>query len=325
MGVVTTVLGPVDAASIGPVLAAESLICEPPRPAGNAGLPAADAVFERAPVRMSMLGRLAMGAPNLDDRTLGPIEASIALESLAADGGGTVVVLADGGTEAAPAAELARLSAQSGVTIVRGGDGSGPDDGLIGAVPVGEPDAVGAAAERAARTGLALALRLPEAGDAGQTLGAIASALALVDRSGLARDRVILVGAQRALLGDAPRLGPAPGAVERLLEFGTALCFDELGRIPTVRTEISDHEIAATILHCAELGAADRVLLSCGIRQKHRLTAFGGNGLEFVATQLLPYLGMLGAGEELRAAVGGGNAARLLARASGHGAEGGTT
>jgi len=316
MGVVTTVLGPMDAASIGPVLAAETLICEPVPTVGNAGLPAGDAAFERAPVRMSMLGRLMMGAPNLDDRTLGPIDAAIALETLGAAGGGAVVVLSDGRTEIASAAELARLSSLSGVSIVRGGDGSDPADGLIGAIPVGEAAAARAAAEQAARTGLALALALDTGSESSAAFRSVELALRAVDDGGLARDRVILIGAQHALAGSHPRLGTDPGALERLLEFGTALCFDDLGRIPTVRTEISDHEIAVAILRCAQLGAGHRVLLSCGIRQKHRLTAFGGNGLEFIATQLLPYLGMLGADEELRAAVGGGNAARLLARAT---------
>lgn len=333
VGAIETVLGPVPAGEVGAVLAAETLLSRPgPSPKG-ASIPARDAAFEREPVTMRILGRLLMGAPNRDDRTLEPADAGAALALLAeaeaerAGSGGssrvagrTVVVALAGSGSDATAAELAELSRASGVAIVRGaipgaareggGDedpGAGPGAGVVGLVPSDDPAGVAAAAVRAARTGLALAL------GAGSDPERAARALEAVEAAGLARERVILVGAQRAL---GRRLGVEPGRLEALLGLGTALCFDGLGRIPTVRTVVSDHDVAAAILRCAELGAGDRVLLSCGIRSKHRLTAFGGNGLEFVATQFLPYLAALGADEELVAAVRGRNAARLLARSA---------
>lgn len=139
-----------------------------------------------------------------------------------------------------------------------------------------------------------------------------------VDAAGLDRSRVILTGAAACVAArdeaGRPLTGLDPSRLDALLAHGTAVCFDGLGRIPTVRTVESDHDVALAILACAERGASGRVLLSTGIRNKHRLTAFGGNGLEFVSQQFLPYLRTLGADDALIDAVGGGNAARVLAR-----------
>ncbi|MBL5974221.1 MAG: hypothetical protein D3X82_10775 [Candidatus Leucobacter sulfamidivorax] len=371
---IASVLGPVDPAGLGTVLAAETLLRSPgptPKSSGapSAGVPSsapAGAVeFERAPVAMPMLGRLLMGAPNRDDRTLAEPDAERALREFAAPGGGTaddcaaggraaggraVVALAGRGSAATPEA-LARLAAASGVTIVRGvapapnhgtdgADGADRDPerieavllaeleaserpaGVVGVVPAasaGDPMAeerIAAAAAAALRAGVALVL---ETGPDPETAE---RSLAAIDAAGLGRDRVLLAGVAAALgdrvggdRGDGvPGSGIGEGRLEALLGLGAALCFDDLGRIPTVRTVVSDFEIALAILRCAELGAAERVALSCGIRRKHRLTAFGGNGLEFVDTQFLPLLGRLGGDEELVAAAGGGNAVRILAR-----------
>ncbi|MFT4231764.1 MAG: hypothetical protein QM606_03180, partial [Leucobacter sp.] len=147
---------------------------------------------------------------------------------------------------------------------------------------------------------------------------AIDQALGAVDEAGLDRSRVLLLGAADPIAArdetGALRTGIDERALDALLALGTALCFDDLGRIPNVRTVVSDHDVAMTILRCAELGAADRILLSCGIRNKHRLAAYGGNGFEFLTEQFAPYLRMLGAGDALVSAVLHGNALRLLTR-----------
>lgn len=361
---IASVLGPVDLAGLGTVLVAETLLRAPGPTPKSSGAPSAGAPssapagaveFERAPVAMPMLGRLLMGAPNRDDRTLAEPDAERALREFAATGEGTadgraVVALAGRGSAATPEA-LARLAAASGVTIVRGvapapnpgtdgTDGADRDPerieaallaeleasehpaGVVGVVPAasaGDPMAgerITAAAAAARRAGVALVL---ETGPDPETAE---RSLAAIDAAGLGRDRVLLAGVAAALgdrvggdRGDGvPGSGIGEGRLEALLGLGAALCFDDLGRIPTVRTVVSDFEIALAILRCAELGAAERVALSCGIRRKHRLTAFGGNGLEFVDTQFLPLLGRLGGDEELVAAAGGGNAARILAR-----------
>lgn len=141
-----------------------------------------------------------------------------------------------------------------------------------------------------------------------------AAALAAVERlltSGLAPERIAVAGASALLAGgDA---GADPAVLEALLDHGVRLLFDGLGRIPTVRTRVSDHDVATAVLGLAARGLADRVLLGGGIAQKHRLGAYGGNGYEFVPAQFAPYLGMLGADDALLHAVTAGNAARFLA------------
>jgi phosphotriesterase-related protein len=403
---ITTVLGRVDAGSLGTVLAAETLLCAPPAGRGNAGRPASEAHFERVPVTMDRLGRLMMGAANRDDRTIDGAETEAALDALAAavrepgdgdgphagaagsDGSGSggaapsgaasgvagsgtgtrfgappaVVALAGRGSSADPAL-LAALSRASGVAIVRGVDGSagqgradGPADpetlaariaealratehpaGAVGALPLpGGPGAgpgvdradaarIEAAAVAAHDAGVALVLAPRSdpwsiAPTGPSDADALRRALAAVDAAGLDRSRVVLAGAAAYVANrdDAgePGVGIDRARLAMLLEHGTALCFDDLGRIPNVRTVVSDHDVAVAILRCAEHGAGDRILLSSGIRNKHRLTAFGGNGLEFVPQQFLPYLRMLGADDDLVRAVGGANAAGVLAHAT---------
>lgn len=337
--VLGTVLGTVEARGIGTVLAAETLLrASAPEPR-SAARPATDVEFELAPVAMPMLGRLLMGARNRDDRTLAPADAEAALGGFSRAGGGAVVALS-GRRSGASGAELARLSAVSGVAIIRGAapagsaeegdpealaarilaelDASRHPAGVVGLVRApGERERaperrIGAAATAAHRAGAALVL------EAGPDPATAERSLVAVDAAGLARERVILTGVTRALGGSGSVVGGSagarPGRLEALLALGTALCFDDLGRIPTVRTIVSDFDAALAILGCAERGAAERVTLSCGIRNKHRLTAYGGNGLEFLDEQFLPLLARLGADEALVAAVGGGNAARILAR-----------
>lgn len=365
MPTITSVLGPVEADGFDAVLAAETLLCAPPARLGNAGGPASEAELERAPVSMPLLGRLMLGAVNRDDRALAETDAEAALCAFAEHANGAVVALAGRGSTASPAS-LTRLGRASGVTIVRGTDGSACTDssdgadppdaadadpehlgeriaadlvameapaGIVGAIPIPAMDAapggrgvacarIEAAATAARGAGAALVLA-PQADPWGVSLpaaprpAALERALAAVDAAGLDRSRVVLLGAASLVAArpdGAPALGVDNDRLEALLALGTAICFDDLGRIPNVHTAVSDHDIALAILRCAELGAGERALLSSGIRNKHRLTAFGGNGLEFVPQQFLPYLGMLGAEAALLAGVGGGNAARILAR-----------
>ncbi len=349
-----TVSGPVDPATLDLVLAAETLLCAPPRRPGNAGLPATEAAFERALVTMGSLGKLLMGAPNRDDETLDPIDAEVALDALAAlcvtrsaaaSPAIAVTALAGLGSQATPD-QLGALSAASGVSIVRGTNGRGravrrdpdlgsrlaPEEfaaaisaelacadhpaGIVGFVDLPRDAAAAAAVEaaaHAARThGAALVLAPAE------RLGELHAGLAAVDRAGLDRSRVIVTGAA-ALIG-ARQSNGHPGAgvdaarVSKLEDLGTAICFDDLGRIPNTSTVVSDHDVAVSILGLVEQGAGARVIVSSGIRNKHRLASHGGNGLHFLPQQFVPYLRMLGANEETLRAIAGGNAARIIAR-----------
>ena len=210
--------------------------------------------------------------------------------------------------------------------------------GIVGAIPlpgVDAPDAqqdracaaIRSAAAAAHAGGVSLVLApaadpwavAPAPADGAERFAVLARALRAVDAAGLDRSRVILTGAAGLIASDRGD-GADLHRLDALLDLGPTVCFDDLGRIPNVRTVVSDHDIAVAILRAAERGAANRIVLSSGIRNKHRLTAFGGNGLEFAATQFLPYLRMLGADDAVVSAVGGGNAARMLARTTNEGA-----
>ncbi|MBL3687549.1 hypothetical protein D3248_11380 [Leucobacter zeae] len=210
--------------------------------------------------------------------------------------------------------------------------------GVVGLVSADDPVVLVAAAEAAAETGVALVLAPIVGPSPDAALHAVECALDRMEGAGLDRSCVIVTGASGLIAGGvsardrtrvapgagaapawtradavAPRIGVDASALDALLDLGAHVCFDDLGRIPSVRTIVSDHDVALAILRCADRGAGGRILLSSGIREKHRLTAFGGNGLEFVPQQFLPYLGRCGADEALLRAVGGGNAARVLA------------
>lgn len=338
MRVIETVTGDLPVAEAGLVLAAEVLLQTAPPPSGNTGRPASESAFERAPVAIGSLGRLLLGARNRDDQTLAEADAAAALGSLAAvvragsaDAARPVVVVLEGGKNAvgpelAPdpgrglrggidpnpspdptcdVAALARLSSASGVAIVR----------RRALAADATPAQCAAAAASASDAGHTLVLT------PATSLADTEAALKRLAAAGLPASRVVLTGVAALIgrrVGARDGAGVDPDRLDALIalagETGATLCFDDLGRIPTVRTVVSDHDVALAILHCAERGIGEQLTLSCGIRAKHRLTAFGGNGLEFIAQQFLPYLGMLGGDSELRDAVGGGNALRLLAR-----------
>lgn len=356
MPLVTTVLGGLDATSIDLFLPAETLIARPPRPLGNANLPATWAAFARAKVTPEMLGRLMLGAENDDDRTIEPHDAAGMLDALRNAHDGTVVVAALAGRGASwTPAELAQLAHTSGIAIVCGTNGLhgfDPDQnpptperieariradlaraehpaGAVGFIELPGADAasvraVTAAASAARGAGVALVFAATD------DLAALERGLMATDAAGLARERVVVTGLAELIAvrleNGAPGAGVDEVKLAAVAALGTAMCFDELGKIPNVTTVVSDHDTAVAI--AVTLGALSggvagpgegasagtRVLVGCGVRRKHRLTAFGGNGLEFVPEQFLPYLGMVGAGPELLAAVAGGNAAAVFAR-----------
>ena len=321
--------GDIQADTIGGVLAAEALLTAPERPAGNAGVAATQAHFDRRPVSIEMLGRLMLGAPNLDDETLTAADAKPALAELAAASGeGRPAVVALAG---APLDALAGLGA--GVAIVAAtnggwGSGSGTDAlnrieaelsagaGAIGALPVTDAAALEDAAALARQSGVALALDAQ-----GATVAGIEAAIAACAAAGLGPDRVVLTRfvetVQQTQATGVAGCGIDSAKLAAVARTGAVLCFDGLGRIPSVKTVVSDHDVALAIMELAGNGHGDLVTLSCGVRNKHRLTAFGGNGLEFIQRQFTPYLGMFGADKQLVAAVTGGNAVRAYAMTKG--------
>lgn len=325
---IRTVAGPIDVTAIGPALAAEALLQTPSPRRGNTGAPATVAAFDRAPVAMHRLGALQLGALNRDDETLGEGDAAEALrrwvgalataDSTLAAGTPLVVAL---GSDTQHAAEsrsaLARLGSESGVAIVRGASPTDPDlsdAGLVGAVSVERPALLEQAAARAAAADLPLALA-PVGG-----LPELRHVLARVASAGLPGSRVLITGVAGLIAAEhAPGVlgvGADPDLLDQLIELlgehGAGAAFDDLGRVPSVATAVSDHDVACAMLRAAEQGVGHLLMVSAGVRAKHRLSQFGGGGLEFVHTQFLPYLGMLGASPELLRGVGGAHLARFL-------------
>ncbi|GAA1596541.1 hypothetical protein [Leucobacter chromiireducens] len=325
---IRTLEGPIDAASIGPALAAEVLLHVPAPRHGNTGTPASDAAFDRAPVTMHRLGALQLGAMNRDDETLGEAEAGEALRrwvrALADPNGavipGTPLVVAlapEVGREARVPGALGRLGGESGVAIVRGASPTDPDlsdAGLVGAVSAESPALLEQAAARAAAADLPLALA-PVGG-----LPELRRVLARVAGAGLFGSRVLITGVAGLIAAvhapGVPGVGADPDLLDQLIELlgehGAGAVFDDLGRVPSVATVVSDHDVACAILRAAEQGVGHLLMVSAGVRAKHRLSQFGGGGLEFVHTQFLPYLGVLGASPELLHGVGGAHLARFL-------------
>lgn len=327
---IRTVLGPIAGTDLGLTLAAEPLLCEPPAAFEKADLPASDVAFALQAVDLQHLGRLSLGSFNLADLHVDEGVAEDALRRFAERGGGAAIVPASS-RSVATAEQLMRLSRATGVHLIRGSHDldelRNPQHtvGVLGAFPVpvtaspatdstGAADdtdpatrrrsTIEAAARAAVETELALALDA-----AGASLDDVEGALQLVDAAGLDRGRVLLTGATSLI---ADRVGVDEGKRAALIDLGVVCALDDLGRLPTVRTVVSDHDVALTVLAFAAAGAGDRVVLSSGISQCHRHTAFGGNGLEFIPQEFLPYLRMFGADDALIAAVSGGTLADLL-------------
>jgi len=122
---------------------------------------------------------------------------------------------------------------------------------------------------------------------------------------------------QQLALSGVARFARDHAHLRRLAELGVGLCFDGVGRIPTVYTRVSDHETGVALIALDETGHRAQLLVSSRVRRKIELTAFGGTGYAFVQEQLLPYLaGLGGAGADpaFAAALTVDNPARFLAR-----------
>lgn len=284
---------------------------------------ATDRAFYEAPVSIGALSEINLGRANRDDERLDdPALIAGELGRFRERGGRLVVdgTAADAGRD--PAA-LRRIAALSGVDVVASAGWRGPrwdpsltgrdaddlaaelvaeletgigEEGVrAGVIALGEPldphdpdeaAVLRAAARAAAATDAPLTVALPRAAD---VPGPDATAHALVDL-------LLAEGVRPAQLALAGALGLArtPDRIDRLVDRGVWLLFDGLGRIPTVRTEVSDHQAALALIR---LGAdpTARVLAGQGLRRKIDLTAFGGTGYAFLAEQFLPYLERLGA------------------------------
>ncbi|MFI6924146.1 phosphotriesterase [Nonomuraea spiralis] len=340
---VVAVTGEVPAASLGAVLPHEHLLSDfaPPDDtpeswalAGRVRPTAASRLrLYRVPLTMDLLGEVGMGAVNRDDLLLGDADLAVAEAAAFREaGGGTLVDLTTDALGRDPAG-LRRLAEATGLTVVMGCGWHHPArvEGLAGrdagslaaelvrdltegvhgvrAGIIGELGALdpGVPAERAV---LAAAAR------ASAATGAAVS-LARHDDPGVQQRVLDLLAEEgadltRVAVGHCDALSPRPDELEPLLERGVFVQFDQLGRLPTALSVADDQDVAAAVLELARRGHAGRLLLSHDVRAKSQLLAYGGGGYTFVLRQFVPYLRMLGAGDELIETLTVHNPSRLL-------------
>lgn len=291
---VVTVTGVVAPGEVGICSLGEHLVARLPvaRP-----VLASDTWFYEQKVRMDLLGDLMLGRANRDDATLDADDAETELARFAEAGGDLVLDVTRPGQDRRPNA-LRALSVRSGVRVVMTAwataDSAALADELIEGV-----DGV-----RAGVIGLDGREIASDAADAAFAVAAETGAPILVATGGdagiarAAARRAEALGPGRVALGGVGALAADGALLSDLAATGIGLAFDRLGRIPTIRTRVSDHEIAQAIAGLIAAGQGGRVLLGCGLDRKHALTVYGGNGLRFVPRQFLPYLGFAGVGPE---------------------------
>jgi phosphotriesterase-related protein len=192
-------------------------------------------------------------------------------------------------------------------------EGTGPDKihaGIIGEIPAmeiaTEPDSndvkqLRAAARASAKTGAALTLH-QWVGDGERLM----KTLDILEADGADLERVIVghVG------GDAPdQLHVLAAALAR----GVTLEFDLLGVAFLLEEKVSDTRGAAdTIAALVKQGYADQLLMSQDVCTKTQLKAYGGNGYDYVLTQVVPYLKGIGVSDEAVEKLLVANPARLF-------------
>jgi len=178
-------------------------------------------------------------------------------------------------------------------------EGAGPDKiraGVIGEIPAMEiatgPDSndvkqLRAAARASARTGAAVTLH-QWVGDGERLM----KTLDILEAEGADLARVIVghVG------GDAPEQRDILAAA---LARGVTLEFDLLGVAFLLEEKVSDTRGAAdTIAALVSQGYTDQLLMSQDVCTKTQLKAYGGNGYDYVLTEVVPYLKGLGVSDE---------------------------
>ncbi len=271
---------------------------------------ATDVFFHEAPLSIDRLGDAMLGRANREDATLTGDTAAAELEDFA-EAGGVLVVELSSLAVGADLAARAGLEAAGGVRIVASAHaGEGPlaprlGAGRAGVVVLG-PGAGPEAREEAfglAARGVPLMLDAAWLGEAPGAPG-LHELLDDAAAAGVPSDRLAVLGARS--------LAHRPDALAELAARGVYLHFGSLGRIPSVYTEVSDHDVAVALAALVEAGHGERLLLAAGLDRRHALRAYGGHGLGFLPRQFLPYLGFVGIGADAARALASENLVRFL-------------
>lgn len=339
---VVTVAGDIDPATLGTTLVHEHLVADLDTPVDSTegwlavGRQRPDAAAARrlyeSPLTLDVLGTVGLGAPHRANWQLTEQHAVPEAAAFASVGGGTIVSATLPGQGRDPAA-LAQLSRATGLHVVMGTGWYHPawspeladrtaghladrmlseiDDGvhgvragIIGTIAALDPLVPGertllyAVARAAAQSGAPISL------ECAPDIVRQREVLAILASEGVDLSRVALARCDRFAL--------APESLVPILAMGVFVQFDGLGEIPSVYTEVADHDVALAILDLAGRGYADRLLVSRGVRHRIALRGFGGSGYPFVTEQFVPYLRMLGAADDLVTALTVDNPRRLL-------------
>jgi phosphotriesterase-related protein len=328
-GFIQTVTGPLDPAAAGHVLVREHAVADFTTPLdtelGWAAVgrvrpdAATDRRFYEGPLTLARLGRAMLGRPNRDNETLDEAWAAAELADFAAVGGVTLADVTLSGQGRDPAA-LVRL-AGAGVHLVAAagwaGEAWAPEIAGLGAGELAERLVADLGETGVGRPGLVGPV-LWDGGplaEAALLAAAATGAPVIVDLTRDAEPAALerLLAASGADPGQVA-LGHAQHQLDRArdwLGLGCWLLCDGLGRIPTVYTEVMDHDVAVALIGLAAAGET-RLLVSAGVDRKAAGRSYGGNGYGFLARQFGPYLAGLAGDGALSEALLRSNPAQFL-------------
>jgi phosphotriesterase-related protein len=99
---------------------------------------------------------------------------------------------------------------------------------------------------------------------------------------------------RRVVVGHSNPISTDLAFMKQLLDRGVYIQFDTLGRTPTVRSRVTDTDVANGIVQLIKAGFTDRILLSQDVCTRIQWKAYGGTGFSFIHEQFIPYLKRLG-------------------------------
>ena len=330
VGKVMTVNGPIDPGQLGPAIMHEHIFIDFTVPddtdarwkaAGRTKPVGATAVgIYNAPLTMDLLGAVTMGAINRENWLL--TDERVAIDEVLEfkrRGGGAIVDTTSIGLKRDPLA-LRRVSNATGLNIVMGASwyrkGWHNNEELDGrtveslAQEIVRDVTVGVG-DTGVRSGI-----IGEVGTEGNPLvpneikiikasgraSRISGAAVTLHTSALLKeqpkilDMLAAEGAdlRRVIVGHSNPISTDLPFMQQLLARGVYIQFDTLGRTPTVRSRITDTDVAAGIVQLIKAGYTDRLLLSQDVCTRIQWKAYGGTGFSFIQEQFIPHLKRLG-------------------------------
>ena len=329
-GKIMTVTGPIDPDELGQTTMHEHIFIDftvmddtPERwsAAGRVEPVGATAVgLYHAPLTMDILGAVARGAANRDNRLL--TDERMAIDEVLEfrrRGGSAIVDTTSIGLKRDPLA-LSRVSEATGLHIVMGASwyrkGWHPKDlddrsiesltqEIVGDITVGVGDTgirsgiigeVGTEGDPLVPNELKVIQASARASRITGAAVTLHTRAVLHEQPGIL-DMLEAEGADlsRVVVGHSNPLASDLAFMEQLLARGVYIQFDTLGRQPTLSYPVvTDTDVGHGIVNLIEAGHVDRILLAQDVCSKLQLKAYGGTGFSFIQEQFIPYLKQLG-------------------------------